>query len=518
VAASASLATGVAVVPPSDASGTSVTYAAVVTNNGPSTATSVDLTDVLTGNASFLSAPEGCTLVSATSLDCPVGTLANGTQASFMITVQLNGAGWSSNTVSSTSATPGPNPASTAPVQQLSVGGNTVTGSGVAVQPTDSTTGASPAVLTFATVTRGGNTTVASAATGAAPPKGFLTGTPAVFYNVATTAGYSGAIGVALSFNGVSFHNPAKVRLFHYENGTWVDRTVAVSAAGGYAAALVGSLSPFALFEPVNHTPVANPGPALTTTATSAQGAKVTLNGSASYDPNGNPLTYQWTGPFPEGNGVVTGVNPTVSMPLGANQVVLVVNDGEVNSAPASQTITVADFSMAAAAVGSTTIVAGGSVNFSITASPQFGPFTPAISLVCTGLPQGAQCNFSPATVNAGGSAATLTITTAPRAVGSLAPLRHGNRAPLYALWMPLPAIMIMGVGVRRRGRKHAAAMLLLLLVGVMLLVVSCGGGGMGATPQQQQNGTPAGTFTITVTGTASNGLQNTTTASFTVQ
>ena len=323
---------------------------------------------------------------------------------------------------------------------------------------------------------------------------------------------------MALGFNGVSFHHPAKVRLFHYENGVWVDRTVAVSATGGYAAALVGSLSPFALFEPVNQPPVANPGPALTTTATSAQGTKVTLNGSASYDPNGDPLTYQWTGPFPEGNGAVTGVNPTVTMPLGANTVTLVVNDGEVNSPPSQQIITVTSFSMAAAAVGQTTIVAGGSVNFSVTASPQFGPFAPAISLACTGLPQGAQCNFSSATVNTGGAATTLTITTTPRTVGSLTPLRHGNRAPLYALWMPLPAIMLMGVGVRWRGRKHATAMLLLLLIAMMLVVVSCGGGGMGATPQQQQNGTPAGTFTITVTGTASNGLQHTTTASFTVQ
>ena len=516
----AGLVTGVAVAPPSgqDASGTTVTYAAVVTNNGPSMATSVDVADVLTGNASFVSAPEGCTLVSATSLDCPVGTLANGAQASFMITVQLNGPGWSSNTVSATSATPGPNPGSAAPVQKLSVGGNTVTGSGVAVLPTDSTTGASPAVLTFANVTRGGNTTVASAATGPAPPKGFLAGTPAVVYNLATTAGYTGRIGVALSLNGVNFHNPAKVRLFHYESGAWVDRTVAVSAAGGYAAALVGSLSPFALFEPVRQPPVANPGSALITTATSTQGAKVTLNGSASYDPNGDPLTYRWTGPFPEGNGVATGLSPTVTMPMGANQVGLVVNDGEFSSAPVSQAITVTDFGMATAAMGSTTISAGGSVKFSVTASPQFGAFPAAVTLACTGLPQGGQCNFSSATVNAGGPAATLTITTTPRTTGLVTPIRHGNPAPLYALWMPLPAILLMGAGARRHRRKHAAAMLLLLLAGMMLLVVSCGGGGMGAAPQPQQNGTPAGTFTITVTGTASGGLQHTTTASFTVQ
>jgi len=49
------------------------------------------------------------------------------------------------------------------------------------------------------------------------------------------------------------------------------------------------------------------------------------------------------------------------------------------------------------------------------------------------------------------------------------------------------------------------------------LLLVSCGGGSMGGTPQLQ-NGTPAGTFTVTILGTANGSLQHTTTATFTVQ
>jgi uncharacterized repeat protein (TIGR01451 family) len=518
VAASADLAVTVAVVP-TDPNGTTAAYTVTVTNNGPSAASNVDLTDVLAGNASLVSPPPaGCNLLSATSLDCPVGTLANGGQTSFTIAVQLTGPGWISNTVHATSATPDPNLINNlAPIQKLSVGGNTVTGTDVAVQPADSATGASPAVLTFANVTRGGNTTISSAASGPALPAGFRTGTPAIFYNLATTAGYSGTIGVVLGFNGTSFHHPAKVRLFHYENGAWVDRTVAVNPGGAYAVAMVKSLSPFALFEPLNQVPVASAGPDFTTAATSGQGAKVTLNASASSDPDGDPLTYRWTGPFPEGNGVVSGVNPTVTMPPGANQVTLVVNDGEVDSAPASQMITVTDFSMASAAVGPTTIVAGGSVQFSITASPQFGPFPAAVTLACTGLPQGAGCNFSAATVNAGGPAAMLTITTTPRTAGALVPRRQDKRAPLYALWMPLPAILLMGVGTRRRARRHTALLLSLLLLGLTLLLVSCGGGSMGTAPVPQ-NGTPAGTYTVTITGTASGGLQNSTNLSFTVR
>jgi len=522
VAAAAALVPTVAVIPPPDATGTTISYTVTITNNGPSAATSVTLTDQLTGNAGFVSATSATmtcpTTPSATSLNCTLAVLNNGASVTVTITVNLTGAGWDLNAIGVTSPVPNPNPAAhTLTVQKLTPGGNTVTGSDVAVQPMDSTSGGSPAVLTFADVTRGGITTLASAASGPAPPAGFRTGTPAVFYNLATTAGYAGTIGVALSFNAASFHHAAKVRLFHSENGAWVDRTVAINPTGAYAVARVTSLSPFALFEPINHIPEAKAGLDLSTVATSAQGAKVTLNGSASFDADQDPLTYRWTGPFPEGNGVATGVSPTVTMPPGGSTVTLVVNDGEADSAPATQNIIVTDFSMAAAASGPTTISAGASVGFSVTASPQFGPFPPAIALACLGLPQGAQCNFSTTSVNAGGPAATLTISTTPRTAAALAPLRHRNPAPLYTLWMPLPAIALMGLGLRRRSRKRAATLMLLLLLGMTLLLVSCGGGSMGTTPPLQ-NGTPAGTFTVTVTGTANGSLQHTTGVTFTVQ
>jgi hypothetical protein len=337
-----------------------------------------------------------------------------------------------------------------------------------------------------------------------------------VFYNISTTAAYSGAISVVLGFNGVSFHHPANVRLFHFENGTWVDRTVAVNAAG-YAVGRMTSLSPLALFEPLNHAPEAKAGLDRTVPGTGAQGAKVTLDGSASFDSDRDPLTYRWTGPFPEGNGVVTGVNPTVTMPLGGNRVTLVVNDGEVDSAPAYQSITVSDFSLTSAAMGATTITAGQPVSFSISANAQFGAFPAAVSLACLGLPQGGQCNFSSLSVNAGGPAATLTITTTPRTAALLGPIRRRNNAPLYAMWIPLPGIALMGMGVRRRSRKHMAVLMLLLLSAMTLLMVSCGGGSMAATPQLR-SGTPAGTYTITVTGTANGTLQHQTSVRFTVQ
>ncbi|MBI3610945.1 MAG: HYR domain-containing protein, partial [Nitrospirae bacterium] len=87
-----------------------------------------------------------------------------------------------------------------------------------------------------------------------------------------------------------------------------------------------------------NHPPVANAGPDQTVEATSSSGASVVLNGSGSSDPDGNPLTYNWTGPF----GAVSGVSPTVTMPLGTNTVTLTVSDGQASST-ATVLITVHD-------------------------------------------------------------------------------------------------------------------------------------------------------------------------------
>jgi photosystem II stability/assembly factor-like uncharacterized protein len=87
--------------------------------------------------------------------------------------------------------------------------------------------------------------------------------------------------------------------------------------------------------------PVAHAGPDQTVECSSPTGTQVTLDGSASSDPSGHTLTYTWTGPFPEGGGTITGVNPTVTLPIGPSTVTLVVNDGYVDSAPDTTNVSV---------------------------------------------------------------------------------------------------------------------------------------------------------------------------------
>ncbi len=88
-----------------------------------------------------------------------------------------------------------------------------------------------------------------------------------------------------------------------------------------------------------NQPPVADAGDDQIIECAGPDGAAVTLDGSGSSDPNNDPLTYTWSGPF----GEAIGVNPSVTLPLGESEITLVVNDGTVDSAPATVTVTVQD-------------------------------------------------------------------------------------------------------------------------------------------------------------------------------
>ncbi len=88
-----------------------------------------------------------------------------------------------------------------------------------------------------------------------------------------------------------------------------------------------------------NKPPVANAGPDQTLEATSPEGAAVTLDGSASSDPDGDPLTYAWSTPV----GEATGEMASVTLPVGTHVVTLRVTDDKDASDTDTVTVTVRD-------------------------------------------------------------------------------------------------------------------------------------------------------------------------------
>jgi hypothetical protein len=136
------------------------------------------------------------------------------------------------------------------------------------------------------------------------------------------------------------------------------------------------------------------------------------------------------------------------------------------------------------------------------------GGFNQNVAFTCTGAPSGASCTVSPASTNLR-SAANLTVSIATAAASCLPP--HNPIPPPpparpWLLWtMGLLASGSLAQAVRRRGRRgerrRMAASVFAALVLAMLALAACGGGGGAAAPQPANSGTPAGTYSLTVTG-----------------
>ena len=93
-------------------------------------------------------------------------------------------------------------------------------------------------------------------------------------------------------------------------------------------------------WERTNMPPIADAGPDQVVYAWIDGMSKVQLDGSASYDLDGDDLTYSW---ITEGNVIAVGIDPNIVLPVGKHEIGLIVSDGIENSEPNSVTITVVE-------------------------------------------------------------------------------------------------------------------------------------------------------------------------------
>jgi hypothetical protein len=221
----------------------------------------------------------------------------------------------------------------------------------------------------------------------------------------------------------------------------------------------------------------------------------------------------QVTGSFAETNNCSTPLAPSSSCAIsitftptasGALSGALTLSDSAANS-PQTESLTGSgsDFSLASAQ-SSDTVKAGSAATYNLKVSPVSGSFASAVALTCSGLPAQTSCSLSPNSVTPGGSAAssTLSITTTAT-VAEAEPIRKSRSAPVYAVWIQLQAIGLLGIMFalpKRLSRKARARVTLLLVSGALIFMFGCGGTGIVPPPQ---TGTTPGTYTITVTGTS---------------
>jgi hypothetical protein len=163
------------------------------------------------------------------------------------------------------------------------------------------------------------------------------------------------------------------------------------------------------------------------------------------------------------------------------------------------------------------TVAAGGAASYALAIRPVNG-LAGNLALTCSGAPRGATCRVEPAAVALDGaniSQVKVRVRTAARTAAgppiTILPWfkvgAHGHAPWVTALLSLLGLVMLalaVGAGLRpARRRGHALSLrwaALSAALAAMLVWASCGGGG--TSMNFTSGGTPAGTYTLTVTGT----------------
>ena len=103
--------------------GTQLTYSIVITNNGPGTATGVQLTDTLPASVQFVSAASmaGSCAQTGSMVACNLGDLSNGANVTVTIIVTPKKTGTLNNTAQVSSSSPDPNTANNTDIEQTTI-------------------------------------------------------------------------------------------------------------------------------------------------------------------------------------------------------------------------------------------------------------------------------------------------------------------------------------------------------------------------------------------------------------
>ena len=271
------------------------------------------------------------------------------------------------------------------------------------------------------------------------------------------------------------------------DNDTSDAQTVSLSGTGIPAPTL--SISPSSLS--FSGQLVGTQSAPQTITLTNTSGQSVTFTSIAVTGSSAFPESQTCGAQLPAGQNCSLSVSflPAASGQIAAG--LTITDNGALSPQMVSLTATGLDYKVILSN-NSATVSAGSSVAIPLSLVSSGGSLPDAITMSCSGLPQGAACAFSPssAVASAGGTNLTLSINTtgANSAALQFSSWSHLN---LAVFLLPFPFFFC---GDRRR--RWIAMILLMMLLSVL---IACGGGS--SAPLSNPNRTLPGNYSITVIG-----------------
>lgn len=173
---------------------------------------------------------------------------------------------------------------------------------------------------------------------------------------------------------------------------------------------------------------------------------------------------------------------------------------GNIVLAQTSVPAEMSDYSMSVSPLNQTVPAAGYTATYQVQLTPH-PIYSSSITLSCSGLPTGATCDFTPSSSttlqSASGATVTLSIPTTVRPITTPAMIFFTPR--FFAVWLTLPGLALLGIGGNRRRRRILGLLMFCVLSAMLLFLPACSR----TVAQAPQSGTPAGSYTITVTATS---------------